>query len=222
MRCSYFCAKNGFSRIEWLIFLGLLLILGAVCSVPASAYLEQSRINRAVESARTINTLLSQYATDNNGVYPVGEGTSAAGKSEGIARSLLQNNYAPDAMVFAVASTPRYTGTASDFSDLSAANLSWDFTAGATLTTGITNRAPDQLPTVYGTGEVITYPTVPGSGFDLALSGKGPFGDRGIVVAYKGNNAVFIKGVLSGGTVICPEFIPKTFKDTAAYTQIKP
>jgi type II secretory pathway pseudopilin PulG len=146
------------TRLELLVFTAILLLLAAMALVPLRDYLEQARINRAVESARTINMLLSQYATDNNGVYPVGENTPAAGKSEGIARSLLQNNYAPDATVFAVGSTPAYTGTASDFSDLSAANLSWDFTAGATPTTGITSTAADQLPTVYGTGENVSYP----------------------------------------------------------------
>src|SRR5258708_31758379 len=131
MSYSYLCSRAGFSRSEWLVSLGILVILAAVGIGPVNAYLEKSTISRGVESAHTISTLLSQYATDNNGVYPIGEGTPMAGKSEGIARNLLENNYTPDASVFAVGSTSTYTGKATDFSDLAAANISWDFTAGA-------------------------------------------------------------------------------------------
>ena len=113
-------------------------VLIALGLLSFNRYLQRSRLERGVESARTLNTLLAQYATDNDGVYPVGEGTRAEGKSEGIALDLLQNNYTPNADIFAVGSTPRYRGTAKDFTDLAPENMSWDFTAGATTTTGIT------------------------------------------------------------------------------------
>jgi type II secretory pathway pseudopilin PulG len=214
--------RSGLTWVELFVLAGILVIFAGVGLALMGKWIEHARINRAVESARTINTLLSQYATDNNGVYPVGEGTSAAGKSEGIARNLLENNYTPDASVFAVGSTATYSGKASDFSDIGAANISWDFTGGTNATTGITSEAPDLLPTVYGTGERVAYPTTARTGFDLPLSGNGPFGKKGIVVAYKGNNAAFIEGVLSGTTVTCPGFISTAFKDTGTYTQIKP
>jgi len=215
-------SQSGLSRVELLVLAGILVILAGVAFGPINSCLAQAKLNRAVESARTINTLLSQYATDNNGVYPVGEGTSAVGKSEGIARNLLENNYTPDAAVFAVGSTAKYGGTAPDFSDISAANIGWDFTGGATASNGITSAAPDLLPTVYGTGENVAYPTTAGTGLNLPLSGNGPFGKKGIVVAYKGNNATFIRGTLSGTTVECPGFISTAFKNTGTYTQIKP
>jgi len=213
---------SGLTRVELLALGVILMILAGVGLGAMSGHMEKAKIDRAVESARTINTLLSQYATDNNGVYPVGIGTFAVGKSEGIARNLLENNYTPDAAIFAIGSTAKYGGTAPDFSDITAANISWDFTGGATASTGITPTAPDLLPTVYGTGENVVYPTTPGTGLDLPLSGNGPFGKKGIVVAYKGNNAAFIQGTLSGTTVECRSFISMAFKDTAPYTQIKP
>ncbi len=215
-------SSSGLTRIEVLVLLGTLLILAGVGYGPISDYLERSKISRAVENARTINTLLSQYATDNNGVYPVGEGTPATGKSEGIARNLLENNYTPDASLFAVGSTPKYSGTASDFSDIGAANMSWDFTGGSTTYTGITSAASDLLPTVYGTGESVTYPTTPGTGLDLTLSGGGPFAKKGVVVAYKGGSATFIKGTAAGTAVECRRFISTAYKETGVYTQIRP
>jgi len=214
-------SKSGLTRVELLVFAGILVILAGAGFGPMSNYLEQARINRAVESARTINTLLCQYATDNNGVYPTGENTSAAGKSEGIARNLLENNYTPDATIFAVGSTARYGGTKPDLSDIAAANISWDFTGGASATTGITSDASDYLPVLYTTGESVIYPT-PGTGLNLTLSRNGPFGKKGIVVAYKGNNAAFIRGTPSGTSVECDGFISTAFKDMGPYTQIKP
>jgi type II secretory pathway pseudopilin PulG len=213
--------RTGFTRVELLVFVVILFILTGIAFGPVSAYLNQHSQSRAVESARTINTLLAQYATDNNGVYPVGEGTPAIGKSEGIARNLLENNYTPDATVFAVGSTAKYNGTASDFSDLTAANLSWDFTAGVNETTGITSSASDYLPVVYTTGETVDYDKAKGHGLILEPSGKGPFGQKGVVVAYKGGNALFISAKLDMKEVQ-PAFIQSNFNDSEPYTQIRP
>jgi type II secretory pathway pseudopilin PulG len=214
--------KSGLSRAELLFALLVVLIFAAVAWFPISDHLEKAHLAHAVESARTINTLLTQYATDNNGVYPIGENTSAVSKSEGVARDLLQNNYTPDASIFAVGSTAPYSGKASDFSDITAANLSWDFTAGATATEGITSNAPDLLPTVYSTGQHVLYPTAAGVGLDLPLNDRGPFGAKGVIVAYKGNNAVFIPAMRSGQILVAPGFISKDFKNTGTYMQITP
>ncbi len=213
--------KSGLTKVESLVFLVILAVLALAASGPISSYLAQSRINHAVKNAWTLSTLLSQYATDNNGVYPVGEGTPAIGKSKGIALSLLQNNYTPDAGIFAVGSTPQYNGTAADFSDLSAANLSWDFTAGATTTTGITSSASDYLPVLYTTGETVDYASAKGKGLILSPSGSGPFGHEGIVVAFKGGNARFIPAK-PDKKEISPAFIMSNFNDPGTYTQIKP
>ena len=213
--------RSGLTRVELLVFVTLLLILVAVLWFPVSNHFEQARINRAVESARTINTVLFQYANDNNGVYPVGEGTPAAGKSEGIARNLLENNYVPDASVFAVGNTARYLGKASDFSDITAANLSWDFTAGATATTGITATVSDDLPVVYTTGETVDYASARGHGLVLTPGGKGPFGYEGIIAAYKGGFAFFIP-TKPDPKEVPHAFIMSNFNDAGPYTQIRP
>jgi len=213
--------ESGLSRVELLVLAGLLLVLAGVAWNWISGWLEHARVNRAVENARTINTLLSQYATDNDGVYPVGLDTSAPGKSEGIARNLLANNYAPDAAVFAVGSAAPYRGSSPDFSGLTEANIGWDFTAGATAMTGITSAASDYLPVLYTTGEVVDYASAKAHGLILSPSGAGPFGHEGVVVAYKGGNVLFIPAK-PDRREIPPAFILSNFKDTGPYTQIKP
>jgi hypothetical protein len=215
-------SQSGLTRVEILVFAGLLVILGAAALACAGAWLAKRRVGVAVTDAHTLSVLVSQYATDNDGVYPVGLGTSASGTSEGIARNLLANSYTPDASIFALGSTARYSGTDPDFSDLGARNISWDFTAGATASTGITSPAPGSLPIVYTTGETVAYPTN-GAGFDLPVSGKGPFGMKGVVVAYKGNNAAFIRATPStGGGAKAVGFIPAGLRDPGPYTQVRP
>ena len=101
-------------------------------------------------------------------------------------------------------------------------NVSWDFTAGADATTGITSAAPDLLPVVYTTGQSVSYPKTSGSGLDLPFATRGPLGVQGMVVGYKNGSARFISAVPSGTGTVCPDFISKEFKDTSVYTQIKP
>jgi len=214
--------QAGFGRTEALVLFFVLILAAVAIVAPFEGFLENSRLARGVDCARTLSTLLSQYSVDNNGTYPAGEGTSAPGKSEGIALNLLQNNFTPDASVFAVGSTPAYSGKATDYSDLTAANMSWDFTAGANATTGIPATAPDSLPIVYTTGQQVTYPTTPDGTTSLPLTGNGPFGLKGMVVAYKNNSAQFISAANTGAGPFCPGFFPPEFKDTTIYTQIKP
>ncbi|HEX4140370.1 MAG TPA: hypothetical protein VHY09_08490, partial [Candidatus Methylacidiphilales bacterium] len=122
-------SRAGFVRSQTIFAVVVLLILAAVLVAYVGNYLKLHGTAHALESGRTLNTLLAQYATDNDGVYPVGEGTRAEGKSEGIALDLLQNNYTPNADLFSVGSTPRYAGDAKDYADLAPENMSWDFTA---------------------------------------------------------------------------------------------
>lgn len=208
----------GMSRLELLVLITVAVILIGVAIGPIYDYLTNGKVTRAVQNAHTLDTLLSQYATDNNGVYPVGEGTSDVGTSRGIARNLLENNFTPDASIFAAGSTIKFKATGEDFSKIGVDNISWDFTGGATASTGITSAAPDLLPTLYSTAEKVAYTT----GASVTLSGNGPFGKEGMVVAYKNNTAKFILGIGTGSTVECPGFISAEFKDAGPYTQIKP
>lgn len=211
---------SGLTRTEVLFLVTLSLVLATVAVGPMRMEIRIGRLARGVESARTLNTLLAQYATANNDVYPVGENTRAVGKSEGIALDLLQNEFTPNADIFAVGSTPRYSGNNSDYADLAPQNISWDFTAGANTTTGIAASAPDLLPVLYTTGETVDYTGANGHGLDLPLSGQGPFANGGVLVAYKGGNVVFLPAV--GSPAKASGFISPNFKDTGTYTQIRP
>jgi hypothetical protein len=210
-------AVSGASRLQTVFGLLVLILFIGVAATWSANYLKLHGTEHAVESARTLDTLLAQYATDNNGVYPVGEGTRAEGKSEGIALDLLLNNYTPNADLFSVGSTPRYTGTAKDYADLAPENMSWDFTAGANATTGMKADAPDMLPVLYTTGETVDYGKTGG----LEPSGKGPFGRKGIVVADKGGDAFYLPAQPDENKM--PRaFIGGVLNGTDTYTQIRP
>jgi hypothetical protein len=215
--------RAGYSRLQAIFAIVVTAVLLAGLSAELAGYLKLHSTEHAVESARTLDTLLAQYATDNDGVYPVGEGTRAEGKSEGIALDLLLNNYTPNADLFTVGWTPRYSGTAKDYADLAPENLSWDFTAGADATTGIKSDAPDWLPVLYTTGETVDYTMAGNHQYNVEASGNGPFGHQGIIAAYKGGDVRFMPAKPNG-----PE-LPLAFfcllpgdKNTGTYTQIKP
>jgi hypothetical protein len=187
---------------------------------PVAGYIKRGHINQAIDDAHTISVLLFQYGTDNNGVYPTGADTSVPGKSEGIARDLLANNYTPDPTIFALKGAEPYAGKGADFADFGAANISWDFTAAASPTDGISVDAPDLLPVVFTTGETATYPASGGAG--LTLSGKGPFEKEGMVAGYKNGNAVWLKAVAQGPDANASGFISKDFKGAGPYSQVRP
>jgi hypothetical protein len=206
---SFLFRGEGFTRIQTVFFVVVLLLFAGVGFTLLSSYVKLHSPEHALENARTLNTLLAQYATDNDGTYPTGEGTRAQGKSEGIALNLLQNQFTPNADIFAAGSTPRYAGADKDYADLAPENMSWDFTAGANATTGIKTDAPDDLPVLYTTGQTVDYRP----GQSVTLSGKGPFAG-GMVVALKSGAAIYRPG---NSTFVVP-----VFKGTGTYTQIKP
>jgi len=108
---------------------------------------------------------------------------------------------------------------------LTASNVDFDFTGGATTSTGITSSACDQVPVVYsdiGNG-TITGPTGTTPGVISGLPSTAPFGLNGVAVAYKSNSAVFLKGVASASGVTVNNFITTSFTDTwSSYTRIAP
>jgi hypothetical protein len=203
--------REGFTRTQAVFGTVVFLILTGVLYAGVSSYLKLHGTARALESARTLNTLLAQYATDNDGVYPTGEGTRAQGRSEGIALNLLQNQFTPNVDIFAVGSTPGYAGTEKDYADLAPENMSWDFTAAANATTGIKTDEPDLLPVLYTTSETVDYRP----GQSVTLSGSGPFGSKGMIVALKSGAVEYRQGASS-------IFVSPDFKGTGTYTQIKP
>jgi len=150
-------------------------------------------------------------------------GTATVGTSAYVANALLNNKYANDATVFAIGNTTKYTGAAPY--DLKSTNIGWDFTAGATNTTGITSAAPDQTPVVFSDiGASTTIVAQSGGGYQVqALPATTPFQQNGVAVAYKSNSALFIKATSVTGGSNVSNFISSSFSDSwANYTVIKP
>jgi hypothetical protein len=208
---SFLLRREGFTRFQTVFAAIVFLLFAAVVFAEVSSYLKLHGTAHALESAKTLDTLLAQYATENDGAYPTGEGTRAPGKSVGIALDLLQTQFTPNADIFAVGSTTRYAGTDKDYADLAPENMSWDFTAGANTTTGIKTDEPDSLPLLYTTSETVDYRP----GQSVTLSGHGPFGSHGMIVALKSGAVEYRQGASS-------VFVPADFKGTGTYTQIKP
>jgi len=221
-------SRGGFTLVELLVVIGIIAILAGVALGPITSGIEKAKESGGMQGARSINLLLFSYSNDNNQTYPPGNGTAnpmttpptSVGTSAGVAIQLLQGGYATDPTIFALQGSTKYSGTTPGFTDFAAVNIAWDFTGGATTSTGITSAASDLLPVVFCTGETVNYPAA-STGLDLTLSGKGPFKNNGLAVAYKSNSAVFIKGTKAGANATAVGFISPSFTDTAVYSQIK-
>jgi len=214
-------SRDGFTLVELLVVIGIIAILAGVALGPITSGIEKAKESSAMQSARSINLLCFSYSNDNNQTYPVGAA------SIDVAKALLNGGYATDPTIFFLQGASKYAGTGAPYADFQPNNISWDFTAGpitppATTATGLTSAASDSLPVVYCTGENVAYPTTASQGLNLTLSGKGPFKNNGIAVAYKSNSAVFMKGTFTSATQATVNgFISTSDSDTTAYTQVK-
>jgi prepilin-type N-terminal cleavage/methylation domain-containing protein len=216
-------SRGGFTLVELLVVIGIIAILAGVALGPITNGIRQAKHNAAMQQGRQIGQVEFSYATDNtaNGnAYP------AASSAESIANNLITASYVSDPSVFCVsgANGGQVVAKASGTTiTLASNNITWNFTVLSTNTTGgITSSASDLIPLVYFSGQTVTYP-VPTGGASLALSlTASPFGQDGIAVFYKGNNAAYLKAGTGGtpGTVV--GFISVNCTDTTSYTTAVP
>jgi prepilin-type N-terminal cleavage/methylation domain-containing protein len=216
-------SRGGFTLVELLVVIGIIAILAGVALGPITNGIKQAKHNAAMQQGRQIGQVEFSYATDNtaNGnAYP------AAATSESIANNLISASYVSDPSIFCVAGAAggQTVATASGTTiTLASNNITWNFTVLSTNTTGgITSTASDLIPLVYFSGQTVTYP-VPTGGASLVLSlTAAPFGQDGVAVFYKGNNATYLKAGTSGTPGTVANFISVNCTDTTSYTTAVP
>jgi hypothetical protein len=214
-------------------FLFCLLLLFGFAFGPISNGILQAHQNALMQQGRQIGQMMFSYATDNvrNGnAYPDGK------SSTDVFQKLLDAGYAEDPTVFYVPMPGKIEPVKGQ--KLKPENVSWDITAP------VDSNSSDLLPLVFLTGYRVSY--VP-SGADVPLIKPLPeygynihtrtwfewlFGIRpftyspsvGIVIFFKGNNAVFVRSngsPSSHGSI--PNFISPDFKpDGKTYRQLTP
>ncbi|MEI9999623.1 MAG: hypothetical protein WDO13_10870 [Verrucomicrobiota bacterium] len=149
-----------------------------------------------------------------------------------ICQQLLNSSYAQDPNAFGIPQQNGYLKptTTGSTTTLVPQNVSWSFTCAAggnaapPANAGITSSASDLTPLVYfnnGFSTAITgiFPASPGTAKNITIGATAPFGQDGIAVFYKGNNAVYLKSGTAGqpiGTVV--GFVSANDTDTTTYS----
>ncbi len=225
LRCTaHSSSRGGFTLVELLVVIGIIAILAGVALGPITNGIKQAKHNTAMQYGRQIGQVCFSYATDNtaNGnMYP------SDSTSEAIANDLITANYVQDPSVFCISGAlggqTAFSGTPIT---LLANNITWNFTCTAASTNaGITSSASDLIPLVYFSGGTkFSWPITPGTPGTLTLSAtKSPFGQDGVAVFYKGNNATYLKSGTGGaafGTVA--GFVSADCTDTTTYVEVTP
>jgi len=221
-------SRGGFTLIELLVVIAIIGVLASVTVPAVMSGLTTAKENVAMQNSRSIGLLMFQYSIDNGNLYPPdnSQGGAYPVTSSGAFEQILTNKYTTSADIFYLSggvTTGAYKGANPGAAGaLGANNNSWDITGIAAG--GVSSSAPDQLPLVFTTGNVFTYPAAVNEPqkADTSKSNTNPFPKLGIAVCYKGNNSRFAK-VNDQDAVSVDNFITASCDPgTTVFVQLKP
>ena len=160
--------------LQWAITCFILGIVGFAIVEPFDSRVETIVESPLMQGARSINLLLFQYATDNDGNYPMGHSSTE------IFQKLIDEKYCDDPTIFYYKMPGKTPATSNK---LKPENVCWD------VTISVEEKDSDYLPVVYLTGYRLKFVAggnaVPLNAAEVPVSGLG--------MAYKGNGAFFLK-----------------------------
>jgi prepilin-type N-terminal cleavage/methylation domain-containing protein len=195
---------GGFSLVELLVVITIIGILASLAVPGINGALQKARQTEQINNVRNIGTVMFTYSTDHDGNYSDPADTSALT----IFQSLMDDNYIKDGGIFFASSSgkSKWAGGA-----LAGSNVSYGCAVQATTSDD------DLLPLVFGINSGLPGATPnqvdsASAGQATLASGSGPWGNQGVIVFYKGNQAKFLKAD-SNGVV---NFIPVGYDGRAA------
>ena len=219
--------QGGFTLVEILVVIAIIALLAGVALPAVTGALKKAKENAALQQGHGLALACFQFSNDNDGNFPGTTTTPAVtvAKSED-AFKLLAGTYVsnPDSFYIAMTGKNKYSGTTPS-QDLGAANVSWDYTAGAGGV-GLTTSDPDQTPLIMSTGATSysmgTVGTAGAATATLAAAGAGnPFTVDGIAVGYKDMSSAFkTPGSIQTGSAFPISSV--SFTPLATYTPLTP
>lgn len=182
----------GFTLIELMVVITIIAVLAGF-SVPAiSGALDRSNQTKDLNNIKQLAHVLFMDANDHNGSFRGGStNTNTSANATDIFKQLLEEKILSSADVIAGFNVPKYEEAT--LANFASSNVAWAYFAG--LTTGDS----DKLPILISRGNTITKADLTGDLKTVLLTGTNSnWGTKGIVVAYKGQNAEFKKADKDG------------------------
>ncbi len=182
---------RGFTLIELLVAISVVVILAGLTVPAISGAISRTNQTKDLSNAKQLAQVLLMDANDNNGLFRRNEDSDAtdnAANATLVFRGLLKDNALTTTEVLSgYATKPFEDGT--NYNNLGASNVSWAYFAGLTV------EDSDRLPLVISKGNTnnITADVLMDDPTDVELEGSGVWGKKGVIVAYKGQNAEFKK-----------------------------
>ena len=197
-----------------LIARGAVWFLGIVCALfvagvlvgPGGSGGTKSPESAAMQTSRTLQLCLYQFAGDHGGKYPTGSSSTE------VFQKLVDEQYLTATEILYL-SMPGKVKTTSNH--LKPENVCFDVTAG------MTDKTPDDVPGVFITGYQIDY-RPGGSAVRLSDHAQPDAGKDGIAIAYHSNNA-FYKIANRDGSGAVTNIVPADATiGPGPYTQLTP
>lgn len=201
--------------VELLVVITIIAVLAGF-SVPAiSGALVRANRAEDLNNAKQLAGVLFMEANENNGLFRRNEDLSAtdnAATSTEVFQGLLRDKVLTSPDVISGYATQKFDGDI-ETDGLEAANVSWSYFAG--LTTSDDDRLP--LLVSKGNSAVITTEVLTGEAREITLESASTWGQKGIIIAYKGQNVEFEKADKDGNITLGANATPSD--DTAALLQ---
>lgn len=181
---------KGFTLIELLVAISVVAILAGLTVPFITGAISRTNQTKDLSNIKQLAQVLLMDANDNNGLFRRNEdldATDNAASSTIVFRGLLKDGVLTTPDVLAGYAVQAFEdGT--NYDNLAADNVSWNYFAGLSV------EDNDRLPLLISKGnDNIDKSTLTNDLAEVELDGTGVWGKKGVVIAYKGQNAEFKK-----------------------------
>ena len=193
--------------LNWFFGIFFIIVVAGVMFGPITTgrIPPDERESPAMQTARTIELAMFQYAQDHKGQYPTGRSSTE------VFQKLVDGNYVTDPSIFWLKMSGKKQA---DSNRLAPENVGFD------VTSGMTDHSPDMVPGVFATGYLIEYKSG-GHAIPLVDRERPIVCRDGLPIAYHNNDAYY-RTTLDRAGVVTNAIPDDSNLGPGLYTQLTP